>query len=246
MRPNRALPGLVVGLGLFIFVAATAAVWLGVNEARLAASGPRRDLLAEELARPARGWVALFGCVRHDLAVGVSAGGVVYALGATPPDREPRAGAVGADADRQASPDEDRVFTPLSSRADCDEGKPPKRIYALIEDDDALANTIGRVYKARVAPPPVPAFVDGVIGYGAGNARLARAARAQLGLDHGVPLLAKGRHPGVLWVAIVTAAVGLHGYLLLIVVALWLRRRRRRAVAAAHFTDEENDFLNSH
>lgn len=225
---SRASLALFAGLGLFVVVAATAAIWVGVSDARLATSGARRDYAAEELPRGGHGWVALFGCVRHDLAVGVTARGVVYALGERPPDAD----------------DEDRVFTPLSSRGECDEEKRPTRIYALVEDDDALGNTIGRVYKTRVAPPPVPAFVDGVIGFGHGNARLARAARRKLGLDSDVPLLAKGHHPGVLWVAIVTAAAGVHGYLLLILVGLWLRRRQRRAANESHFTEQENSFLN--
>jgi hypothetical protein len=228
---SRAVVGLVLALGLFVAVAAGAALWLGIDEALLASSGPRRDFAAEELPSTARGFVAVFGCVRHDLAVGVTARKTVYALGARPPDAE----------------DEDRVFTPLSSRAECDEGTPPKKIYALVEDDDALGNTIGRVYQTRVAPPPVPAFVEGVIGYGAGSGRLARAAAQQLGLDSRVvPLLAKGRHPGVRWVAILTAAAGAHGFLLLAIVALWIRRKQRRATNESHFSDEENSFLNDH
>lgn len=226
----RALTGTLLALSLFVVVAASAAIWLGVNEALLASSGPRRDFAAEELPAGTRGWVAVFGCVRHDLAVGVTATKTVYALGARPPDAE----------------DEDRVFTPLSSRFECDEARPPTKIFALVEDDDALGNTIGRVYKTRVAPPPVPAFVDGVIGYGAGSARLARAAAQQLHLDPALPLVAKGRHPGVRWLAILTAAVGAHGFVLIAVVALWLRRRQRRRADEAHFSEQENSFLNDH
>ena len=102
----------------------------------------------------------MFGCVRHDLAVATTRDGQVYTLGGSAP----------------GAGDEDRVFTPLSARDDCDEGGAPKKIYALVEDDDALGNTIGRVYKSRVAPPPVPAFVEGVIGYGAGSTVLAKNA----------------------------------------------------------------------
>jgi hypothetical protein len=119
-----------------------------------------------------------------------------------------------------------------------------KKIFALVEDDDALGNTIGRVYKSRVAPPPVPAFVEGVIGYGAGSTTLAKKAAAALHLELAdAPLLAKGRHPGVLWVAVVTAAAGLHGFALIAVVLVWSRRRARRARARDQFSDEENAFL---
>ncbi|HEX8952069.1 MAG TPA: hypothetical protein VF945_09515, partial [Polyangia bacterium] len=167
-----------------------------------------------------------FGCVRHDLAVAVTRDGHdVHPVGAT------RAG------------DDDRVFTPLSARDDCEEGRAPRRTFALVEDDDALGNTIGRVYKSHVAPPPVPAFVEGVIGYGAGSTMLARRAAGKLGLDLGkTPLLAKGRHPGVLWVAVLTAAAGLHGYALIAVVIVWTRRRARRTAARGQFSDEENAF----
>jgi hypothetical protein len=210
-----------------LFAGSTAALVVGVEDAELARSPHRRDYAAEELTPATRGWVALFGCVRHDLAVATTSDGHVYRLG----DSAPGAG------------DEDRVFTPLSARDDCEEGRPPQRIFALVEDDDALGTTIGRVYKTRVAPPPVPAFVEGVIGYGAGSTFLARHAAATLGLDLArVPLLAKGRHPGVLWVALLTAAAGLHGYALLFVIVIWSRRRARRLRARGQFSDEENQF----
>ncbi|MCU1280829.1 MAG: hypothetical protein JWM53_4375 [bacterium] len=215
-----------------LFAGSTAALWLGVQEARLARIGHRSDYAAEELQPSARGYVAVFGCVRHDLAVAVTAGGQVYAMGHAAPGAR-------TEEEREA----DRVFTPLSSRQDCEEGRAPKQVYALVEDDDALGNTIGRVYQTHIAPPPVPAFVEGVIGFGAGSTTLAHKAAAQLQLDLGkTPLLAKGRHPGVLWVAVVTALAGLHGYALIVVVAVWSRRRARRAVARAEFSDDENDF----
>ncbi len=212
----RALIGVLLALGAFIAVTSTAALVLGANETMLDSSGPRRDLAAEEVRPTARGWIAAFGCVRHDLAVAVTAGKTVYKLGQRP-----------ADADES-----DRVFTPLSARDDCDEGRPPHQIYVLVEDDDALGNTIGRVFRADVAPPPVPAFVDGVIGYGAGHARLADVARGWLGA-HGVdvagaPLMQKGKRPGVRWVAVTTALAGLHGYLLIGLGIWWALRRGRR------------------
>src|SRR6266542_1406611 len=117
------------------------ALQLGVQEIELARKGPRRNLAAEELAPGTRSWVQLFGCVRHDLAVAVASGGRVYRLGA------PVAGAT----------DEDPVFTPLATADDCEEGRRPRRLYALIEDDEALGTTLGRVYGARVTPPPVRA-----------------------------------------------------------------------------------------
>ena len=222
---SRAL--IVTLLGLVV-LGSTAAVWVGVEEAALVRVGRhRQDLAAEELSAGTRGFVAVFGCLRHDLAVATRADGQVYAVGSRPAD------------------DEDHLFTPMSARDDCDEGRPPRRILALVEDAAALDNTIDRRYQARVAPPPVPGFVEGVIGYGAGSHRLAERAAARLGVDlRATPLLAKGRHPGVLWVALLTAAVGLHGYALVLVVVLWTLRRRRRAAAEAHFTEQENAFLN--
>jgi hypothetical protein len=218
---------LIVTLLGVLGVGASAALWVGVQEARLARIGARHDYAAEELSGATRGWVAVFGCVRHDRAVAVTSDGRVYALGMR------LAGAS----------DQDRVFTPLSARDDCDEARAPRAIYALIEDDDGLSNTLGRIYQNRVAPPPVPAFVEGVIGYGAGSAGAARRAAAQLGVDLGrAPLLAKGRRPGVFWVAVVTAAAGVHGYALIAVVVLWARRRRRKNAERGHFSDEENAF----
>lgn len=218
---------LVIALLLVLFAGSTAALWRGVEEARLARIGHRSDYAAEELPPSTSGYVAAFGCVRHDLAVAVTSDGHVYPMGGSAP----------------GATDEDRVFTPLSARDDCEEGRAPKKIFALVEDDDALGNTIGRVYKTRVAPPPVPAFVEGVIGFGAGSTMLAHKAAGQLQLDLArTPLLAKGRHPGVLWVAVVTALAGLHGYALIAAVVFWSRRRARRAQARGQFSDDENEF----
>jgi hypothetical protein len=221
-------------LGLFVLFVSTAALDRGIQEIRLDRSGPRRALTPDELTPSRRGWVAVFGCVRHDLAVAVAHGDRVYRLGAS---------VAGAS-------DEDPVFTPLAARDDCDEGRPPRRLYAIVEDDEALGTTLGRVYQARVTPPPVPAFVDGVVGFRAlvhgGEAAAATAFWRHDGLElGGLPLLAKGKHPGVLWVAILTAAAGAHGYLLLTLVVVWGLRRRRRAADRSHFSDEENEFLNS-
>ncbi len=217
---------LIIALLVVLFAGSTAALYLGVEEARLARIGKRQDLAAEEVTPSTRGWVAVFGCVRHDLAVAVSRDGHdVHPVGAP------------------GSTDEDRLFTPLSARDDCQEGRAPKKLYALVEEPDALDTTIGRVYQARVAPPPVPAFVDGVIGYGAGSTLLARRAATKLAIDLAeVPLLAKGRHPGVFWVAALTAAVGLHGYALIAAVWIWSRRRARRNAARSQFSDDENAF----
>jgi hypothetical protein len=225
------LAALLSGLGLFVIVASSAALYAGVQELRLLATGARRQLTAESLASGTAGWLAVAGCVRHDLALGVTAGGRVYPLGAAPPESE----------------ESDRVFTPLAARDDCDDERAPRRLYALIEDDDALTNTIGHAYRARVAPPPVLAIVDGVAGFGAGHARLADRARAELARSGqaagGLPLLAKGQRPGVRWVAITTAAAGVHGFVLLGLGVAWvLRRARRRRERAARSEVEEAFF----
>jgi hypothetical protein len=233
---SHRLVALFGALALFILVAATAALVLGIDETRLAGQGRRHDFAAEELSPRETGWVALFGCLRHDLAVGVTTRREVYRLGAAPP---------------ASSDDDDRVFTPLAARQDCDEERRPQKIYALVEDDDALGNTIGRVYKSRVAPPPVPAFVDGVIGFGAGHGHLGEAARAFF-LRDGIPianaaLLQKGKHPGVRWVAITTAAAGAHGYLLVALGAYFIVRRRRQLKREReereHLTHAEQQFF---
>jgi hypothetical protein len=230
---SKAFLGFVVLMVGAVLFASTAALQLGLQEVALARSGPRRALAAEELTAGGRAWVQLFGCVRHDLAVAVANGGAVYRLGA------PVAGAS----------DEDPVFTPLAAAGDCEEGTRPRRLYALVEDDEALGTTLGRVYGARVTPPPVRAFVDGVIGVPAlVHGRAAAHAAQFLGADgadvRDLPLVAKGKRPAVLWVAVLTAAAGAHGYLLLAAVGLWAWRRRRRAAARDHFTEQENEFLN--
>jgi hypothetical protein len=226
-RMFRAL--FVASLALGATVLSWVVLESGLDETRLALSGKRRDLDVTELAT-ARGWVAAYGCVRHDLAVGVTPRLHVYRLGEPPP----------ADSD----PEQDRIFTPLAAREDCDEDKPPKRLYALVENDDSLGDTIRHVYAQRVAPPPVPAIVSGVIGYGAGHRKPAQAARLQLHLE-GPPLVVKGKQPGVLWVALVTTAAGAHGFLFAGLGVWWLirRERRRRALLSGQITEAEEDFF---
>ncbi len=225
---------LLVALGVGVAGVSSVALKSGLDEARLAASGARRDLEPPELLG-ARGWVAAFGCVRHDLAVGVGPSGRAYRLGVTRPETD----------------DRDRVFTPLAARDDCDDDRPPRALYALVEDDEALASTLNQVFRQRVAPPPVPAIVTGVIGYGAGHGRAADSARALLaasGVDAAkLPLFVKGKRPGVLWVALVTAGAGVHGFLLCALGAVWAvrRHRRRRARAANESADAEDEFFNS-
>ena len=218
---------LLFGLLAAILIAASSfLVFAGVQDARLCLSGPRRDFTAGELPSSVRGVVAVVGCVRHDLAVGVTRHGDAYKLGAPAP----------------GAADEDLVYSPLSAADDCDDARPPRRLYALLQDDDGLDNTIGRVYQRRVAPPPVPAIVDGVVGYGSARRQAVAAARA---LDaNGLPVIAKGKRPGVLWVALTTTAAGAHGFLLLAAVAYWMRRRDRRLASEAQFSEQENEFLN--
>lgn len=229
----------IVAGALLLGIALASGVVLesGLDEARLAWGAQRRDVMPGELAG-ARGWLQTFGCMRHDLAVGVTREGTVYRLGEADPHN-----------DEGGS---DRVFTPLAAREDCDEAKRPEKIYALVENDDSLGDTITHVYRQKVAPPPVPAIVWGVIGYGAGHARLASAARGyyaqklQLPLD-GQPLLAKGKQPGVLWVAVVTAAAGAHGFVFAGLGVWWMirRARRRRAILRGEIDPAEEEFFSS-
>ena len=229
-RVTRRLVLLLVPLLAAIFAVSGVALETGVNEARLIASGPRHDLTPEELAS-ARGWIATYGCVRHDLAVGVGPSGRAYRLGRAAPETE-----------------HDLVFTPLAARDDCEDAV-PRKLFLLIEDDDALGSTIANVYRAHVAPPPVSAFVSGVVGYGAGHGGRAAPARALLttaGVDVAkVALLAKGKQPGVLWVALVTAAAGAHGFLLCGIAVWWAIRRERRRRDRAQESEEEQSFFDS-
>jgi hypothetical protein len=232
----------MVALAVLLSVALASAVVLksGLDEARLAWSPTRRDLVPSELER-AHGWLATFGCIRHDLAVGVTRQGTVYRLGEADPHND------------EGAPD--RVFTPLADREECDEGRSPTRLYALVEDDDSLGDTITHVYRQRVAPPPVPAIVSGVIGYGAGHPRMAAAARRYLAdrlhlpgfVGEAPPLLVKGKQPGVLWVALTTVAAGVHGFLFAALGVWWMvrRARRRRAILSGQIDPTEEEFFNS-
>jgi hypothetical protein len=210
----------------------------GVSELKLASQRTRKDLELGELSGDS-GFVGVLGCMRHDLAVGVRPSGQVYKLGEAAPD-----------VDENGKTD-DRVFTPLAAREECDEARPPTRVYALVENDDALGTTISGVYAQKVAPPPVPAVVTGVVGFGAGHPKLAAAARADYArrgvIIDGQPLLAKGRGPGPLWVAIVTLLAGAHGLLFCGFAVLWMIRRQRRAKASltGHLTEHEESFFSS-
>jgi hypothetical protein len=57
----------------------------------------------------------------------------------------------------------------------------------------------------------------------------------------------KGRQPGGLWVAILTAAAGLHGYALILVAIVWgvRRHRRQRAIASGQLVEAEEQFWKS-
>jgi hypothetical protein len=207
---------MLLTLGLFIAVASVIALRSGLGEWRLDRVGRIEQLPVEALPGRKEGFWAVAGCVRHDLAVGVGSSGRVYRLGAG--DAEPA--------------DEDRVFTPLSGRDECDD-RPPRRIYALVEDDDALSNTIGHVYRAKVAPPPVLAVVEGVAGFSVGHAALAEQASRRLTAEglgvKDLPLILKGRRPGVFWVAVVTTLAGVHGLVLVLLGLVFVVRRLRPA-----------------
>jgi hypothetical protein len=228
---------LIVAGALLLGLAIVSGVVLksGLDEARLDTAGGRREVPVQEL-RDATGWITTFGCVRHDLAVGVTKYGRVYRLGTAQPDSE----------------DSDRVFTPLASAQDCNEESKPKTVYALVEDDDSLGTTISYTYKQKVAPPPVPAVVSGVIGYGVGHKKLADEARGAFARDVGVvldeqPLFVKGKQPGVLWVAVLTAAAGGHGFLFVALAAFWIyrRARRKKKILDGEVVEAEEEFFKS-
>jgi len=233
-RATAFIAVLLVGVAALACIVALA----GVSELRLASQRKRKDLDLDQLPG-ASGWIGVMGCMRHDLAVGVTSARRVYKLGESI-----------AEVDENGKTD-DRVFTPLAAHDDCQEGKPPARLYALIENDEALGTTISGVYAQAVSPPPVPVVVTGVIGFGAGHLEQAAAARDYFSrrglLLDAQPLLAKGRGPGPLWVAIVTLLAGVHGLLFCAFAGVWAwrRRRRRRAIEAGHITDEEEAFFES-
>jgi len=215
-------------LAILLTLVSSTALVIGSADARLAMT-KKQALAAEELGLSSGGWMSVAGCIRHDLAVGVGPAGRVYPIGSAANDEET-----------------DRTFTPLCAVSECDEEKKPTRIYALIEEQITDDNTLHRVYDVRVAvaPPPVRAMVDGVMGYFYGHPHQAQAARdhfiaAGLGGTHvdDAPLLAKGRRPGVFWVGALTAASGLHGFLLLALGFRWMVRRHRRLAEARRLAD---------
>ena len=138
LHAMRRLYAVLIPLALAICGVSAVALSSGLDEARLAASGARRDVAVEELAG-ARGWVAVFGCVRHDLAVGVGPSGRAYRVGAQAPESEER----------------DRVFTPLSARDDCDEDKPPKRLLKPWRPSARRKWGYRRCRTAFQSPPPL-------------------------------------------------------------------------------------------
>lgn len=211
MMPKRQVAA-ITALAVLVLAVSLGALWIGLRETRLVLSGPRRSRVAGALMPDSRGWYAVRGCIRHDLAVGVRQGGAVYRLGSEP------------------VAEGDRLFTPLGAEDGCDAER-PVAIAALVEEDNSEPSTLMHVYAARVGPPPVVAMVEGVIGFGAGSPRRAARARAylaELGLDAGhAPLLVKDRRPGALWLAALTACAGGHGLMLLGLVVTFAARRRR-------------------
>jgi hypothetical protein len=239
-----------------IAVVAALAVRVGLDETRLALSGPQRNLEASEVAGR-RGWVAVWGCMRHDWAVGVRQSGEVYRLGEAEVKRRERGAAWQtlfgpSDPEKdKVSVEADRVYTPLAARDDCDEDKPPKQVHLLVENDESLGDTLRKAWAGQVRPPPVPAFVGGVIGYNTGDRARADKARSRLvslGLAAGdAPLLAKGRRPGALWIGAVTLSLGAHGLFFCAFTAFWLvrRERRRRAILRGDTSEAEEAFFDA-
>lgn len=227
---------LVVALAAFVLTASAAALWVGIGDYLLASSGGRQQVELARLASARRGWFVVDACVRHDLAAVVSVDDVVYRLG-----------------ERGPAPDDgDRTYTPLAAPDDCDDGKMPAHVYALLEDAEGSETTLGRAAPTIVAPPSIRARVEGTIGPRAGDrGRAAKARRKLAGVVPGItdvdaaPLLKKDARPPDKMVALVTAAAGLHGLLLFALGWRWLRRRaRRRAeLESGALDDAEEEFF---
>ncbi|MEO6950477.1 MAG: hypothetical protein ABI321_01585 [Polyangia bacterium] len=224
---------LALVLGAILFASSAAAFWVGATDTLLATSGPRRSIAVEDLPLHSRGWYLLSTCIRHDLAVVVTSAGTAYKLG------EP-----GIESD-----DTDRIYTPLAARSDCDDDRPPRHVYALVEDADAVNTTFARGGHARIAPPPIEGTVEGTIGPRVGDRSRARQAARKLAVElpgvEGVPLVHKDGHPGPLWLGLVTMAVGLHGIVLLVIAGLYYRRRalRREDLRTGALDDAEERFF---
>src|SRR5262249_30478605 len=139
---------LVVVLAAFVSIASMAALWVGASDWWVASAGGRRRVVAQALSPTARGRFVGGGCVRHHLAGVVPAEEIAYRLGepGPPPD------------------DGDRTYTPVSARDECDDDRPPRRVFAVLEDAEATSTTLGRSGPRRIAPPPIAAVVEGTIG----------------------------------------------------------------------------------
>ncbi len=224
---------LVIVLGVVLLAASGAALWVGITDTMVAMAGPMQRIPVEELVNHPRGWFELSACVRHDVAVVVSRTGPIYRLGDSgpPPD------------------DDDRVYTPLSALDDCEDEKPPRKVYALVEDADSATTTLNRAAALRIAPPSIPAVVRGTVGPRIGIASNAAKARAKLAADlvgaADAPLVRKDGHPVDLWVSLVTAGAGVHGLLLLALGARYLQRRarRREELRTGALDDAEEEFF---
>ena len=225
---------LAIVLAVVLSAASLSALWVGAADALVTASGPMKHIPVEQISNYRRGWLELAGCVRHDLAVVVAQDGTIFRLGEDGP----------------AADSDDRVYTPITARADCDDDKPPARIYALIEDADSATTTLARVGRQGIVPPSIPAVVRGIIGPRTYDKSRAEKARAKLttvalpGLAE-APVLRKDGHPGEMWVSLVTMGAGVHGLLLLALGARYLRRRarRREALRTGQIDDAEEEFF---
>ncbi len=211
-----------------ILAASCLALWVGTQEVRLHRAGPLRPLLAADIGADTKGWVQVLGCARHDLEVAINSDGRVVTG-----ERDPR----------------DRVYYALTAQDECDDAPPTAlHVRALVEAQDAGNEGLSRLYGRGYQPPPTRVVVDGVIGYGAGDgwreflARKALAAKfPAVAALRTAPLLVKGKRPGSPAAAYATAAVGLHGLLLLAVLgALALRRRLRRDLPTGFTLDGDD------
>ena len=182
-----------------------------------------------ELTPSTQGYVAVFGCVRHDLAVATTADGRTYALGGSVSRGQRRRSRVHAavpratTATRAGRPRRSTRSSRTTTRSQTPSAASTRRRWRrrrCRRSSKGSSATAPARRRWRATPP----------------------AQLQLDLARQRRYWPKGGIPASCGWRCVTAAAGLHGYALIAVVWLWSRRRARRAAARGQFSDAENDF----